>query len=134
MSAGLKNKSRICTAGAVSIQTGTDNNCVLVGPVHIYRFGVHQTVAKTTGTAGVFTLESVAGVTETTLATATQPDAIAVNVVTYKEFNPPLVVAEGAWFKVETTTNANAGSGVMFVEYVEDPLTKSTLDGLVAMT
>lgn len=142
MSAGLGNKSRL-TAGVgigenagILLTTTTEIQSLLamVGPLKIYRFGLHVTVAKTTGTAGIVTMTSALGLTATALATVTTPDTMAAGQTLVKEFNPPLVVAAGARFYADITTAANAGSAVMFVDYVEDPLTKSYLDGLVALT
>jgi len=126
-------KSR-ATRAPLALANTTDNILNQIGPVRVFRFGMHITVAKTTGTAGVFTLQSVAGVTETSLGTATMPDTAAVNTTLYKEFNPPLVVAIGAHFKIEQTTAANDGSAVLFIEYADEFLIKIFFDGVVVLT
>lgn len=127
-------KLRLVSAGAVSLSTTTDNILNWVGPIRIHRVGVHCTVAKTTGTAGVVSLQSVAGVTETAVGTVTTPDTMAAGSTYYKEFNPPLSIAAGARFKAEVTTAANAGSGVVFAEYYEDPLTVTNTASFGALT
>lgn len=135
MTTGLGQKSRSAVgAAAVSLASTADNIVSFAGPAKIYRLGLHVTVAKTTGTALVISVQSVAGVTESVLGTATSPDTMAAGQNLYKEFNPPLVVPAGSFGKAEITTASNDGSGRVWLDFVEDPLTKSYLDGLTVLT
>jgi len=129
-------KTRITTQIAVTdLGAATDDLIKFVGPAKVYRIGAHLTdEAKTTGTAWVISVQSVVGVTETVLGTATSPDTVAVGATVYKEFNPPLVVPAGAFGKLEVTTAGNTGQGEVWAEISDEPLTKTYLDGLVAMT
>lgn len=132
---GPLGKSRFTKQGAsLTNSTLTDNIAQAVGPVKVFRLGLHATVAKTTGTALVITVQSVAGVTETALGTFTSPDTIALAATVYKEFNPPLAVAEGRYMKVESTTAGNDGSSFVWVEYTDEPMTKGFLDTAVSAT
>jgi len=121
------------TRDGVLLVNSTLTNAVIAvkGPVKVYRVGWHVTVAKTTGTALVLTVQSVAGVTETALGTITSPDTMAVNTNYVKEFNPPLSVAEAQWMKIESTTAGNDGTSFVWVEYKNEPLTKSVLDTFI---
>ena len=135
MSGGAYAKSRALSATVTLLDTN-DNLITVVGPVKVYRAGIHTIVAKTTGTAGVITLQSVAGVTETALGTITTPDTMAAGEVLYKNFEPPLNVVEGAYLKIEQTTGGGGGNATIkvFVEYTEEPMTKAYLNARVALT
>lgn len=133
----LIGKKRATSTGApVTLVDTNDNIITLQGPVTIYRAGLHCAVAKTTGTALVVSIQSVAGVTESVLGTFTTPDTFVAGNNLVKEFNPPLAVAAGAYAKLENTTAAGGGAPTAkyWVEYTDEPLTKTWLDAQIALT
>jgi hypothetical protein len=121
---------------SATLTATSDELLTVIGPAKIYRLGIHATAAKTTGTAFVLTVQSVAGTTETALGTATSPDTFAVGATLVKEFNPPLVVAAGALGQIEISTAGGGGSptAIVWVDATEEPLTKTYLDSIVALT
>lgn len=127
-------KTRRTTDAIVNLSTTTDSIFCIVGPIRVHRAGIHVTTAKTTGTAGVITLQSVAGTTETSKGTMTTPDTMAAGATLYKNFDTPIDIAEGAMFKAEVTTAANTGQGYLWVEYEDRPMTKEALSDLTALT
>lgn len=104
-----------------------------IGPLRIYRFGLHMLSAKTTGAAWVIQLQACNGVTETVLATLTGPDTAAVGSNIVNSFEPPLVVPLGSYFKAEVT-GAGVGGGQNAVAWWEATLEPLTRDWLVAST
>lgn len=133
----LIGKRRATSTGEpLTLVNTTDSIITLAGPVTIYRVGIHAAVAKTTGTALVITVQSVAGVTESALGTVTSPDTFVAGNNLAKSFNPPLTVAAGAYAKLEITTGAGGGAptGKVWVEYTDEPLTQAWLDTVIALT
>lgn len=135
MSLGLPHsKIRRTTDAVVDLGATTDDLFNIAGPLKVWRIGVHLVdEAKTTGTAWVIQVQSVTGTTETSLGTATGPNTLAVGGCTYKDFDVPLVVAEGSYLKVEVTTAGNTGQGLVWIEYEDLPMTKAYLDTLTEM-
>lgn len=120
-------KTRRTSDAIVNLSTTTDSIFCIMGPIRVHRSGIHCTTAKTTGTAGVVQLQSVAGVTETQVGTMTTPDTMAAGSNYFKQFDTPIDIAEGKMFKMEVTTAANTGQGYLWVEYEDRPMTKDTL-------
>lgn len=133
MSIGVPGVLRRDSTAVIAI-TGavTGEKITAAGPLRVRRVGAEITVA-TSGTDAIVTVQSVTGVTATSLGTFTIPDLTAGNGA-YRNFDDFPLVPEGSYLAINLTTAAGTGSGLLWVEYEALPWSQAGLATLSAVT